>query len=289
MLLSLAVWTMTNLIGQPLPNQSSDTFTQALLAEEREQDLEKAANLYGEIVEHYDSKREQAANAILRCAECMTKLGKEKEAKTLYGRILRECIDFPELVQLSQARLATLQKKSVPDKDLFTITLSAVAPLIRFEEKSVDRNDLEALLTKVIQNYPDAQIRIDADVKTPMDKVTPVVHLTEKLGFKTVLVSADPLTRKAEEFANIRIKILGQVANPGIYEVPPGMEIDLLDAIALAGGYTRIAGKVTINYNEKGEQKTESFRLKDLTKGSVNGTLPKLTGNVTIIVGESIF
>src|SRR5207247_4654596 len=44
-------------------------------------------------------------------------------------------------------------------------------------------------------------------------------------------------------YAKRRFSILGQVGRPGSYEMPessPG-GIDLLDAIAMAGGYTRIA------------------------------------------------
>ena len=52
-------------------------------------------------------------------------------------------------------------------------------------------------------------------------------------------------------YAKRRFSILGQVNRPGTYEMPdssPG-GIDLLEAIAMAGGYTRIAApeRVTVN------------------------------------------
>ena len=44
-------------------------------------------------------------------------------------------------------------------------------------------------------------------------------------------------------YGSRRFTILGQVGHPGIFEMPPTSPegIDLLEAIAMAGGYTRIA------------------------------------------------
>jgi len=101
----------------------------------------------------------------------------------------------------------------------------------------------------------------------------------------------DPQIRiRLIEKAKMQFKILGQVANPGFYEVPPGMDLDLLDAIAIAGGYTRIASKIILKSeaNEKGEVDINTFKLRDLTRGT-KVKIPKLAGNETIVVGESIF
>jgi polysaccharide export outer membrane protein len=94
--------------------------------------------------------------------------------------------------------------------------------------------------------------------------------------------------------APLRFKILGQVAQPGFYEVPPGLEVDLLDAIAIAGGYTRLANKVTYKYltQEKkdapAEERIEVYRIRELKRTS-NSKIPVLNGDDTIVVGESIF
>lgn len=91
------------------------------------------------------------------------------------------------------------------------------------------------------------------------------------------------------EKAPIRYKILGQVANPGFYEVPPGLEIDLLDAIAIAGGYTRIAGKITFKSKTSGRSPSiQNYKIKELTKATED-RIPGLKGGETIIVGESFF
>ena len=84
---------------------SSEIFTKALMAEETELDLEKAADLYADVIQRFDAGRERAGNAIFRRAECLRQLGDAKEAKLLYARILREFSDLSELVRLSQAKL----------------------------------------------------------------------------------------------------------------------------------------------------------------------------------------
>ena len=60
-------------------------------------------------------------------------------------------------------------------------------------------------------------------------------------------------------YARRRFVILGQIGHPGIIEMPessPG-GIDLLEAIAMAGGYTRIAApeRITVRrHNASGDQ-----------------------------------
>jgi len=92
-------------------------------------------------------------------------------------------------------------------------------------------------------------------------------------------------------YAKRRFSILGQVNRPGSYEMPessPG-GIDLLEAIALAGGYTRIAApeRITVRrHNGNGDQ-VFKVNAKRFTKGSGGGFL--VEPGDTITVGESIF
>ena len=41
------------------------------------------------------------------------------------------------------------------------------------------------------------------------------------------------------EYTKRRITVLGQVNDPGAIELPPEGDIDLLEAIGIAGGYSR--------------------------------------------------
>lgn len=56
---------------------------------------------------------------------------------------------------------------------------------------------------------------------------------------KDYLVSPQ-VTLNVTEFAKRRFTVLGQVQRPGTYELPPQESVNLLQAIAAAGGFTRI-------------------------------------------------
>lgn len=91
------------------------------------------------------------------------------------------------------------------------------------------------------------------------------------------------------KYAERKFTIMGQVARPGSYELQGGERIDLLEAIGLAGGFTRIAdrGHVVIQRKEGGEVKA----LKANAKRMADGKAPPLEvqpGDV-ITVRESWF
>jgi len=92
-------------------------------------------------------------------------------------------------------------------------------------------------------------------------------------------------------YARRRFSILGQVSRPGSIEMPEGSQggLDLLEAIALAGGYTRIAApeRITVRrHNASGDQIIK-VNAKRFTKQN-GGGFTVLPGD-TITVGESIF
>jgi len=89
-------------------------------------------------------------------------------------------------------------------------------------------------------------------------------------------------------YAKRRFTILGQVNRPGSYEMPEGSPtgIDLLEAIAMAGGYTRIAapGRITIRRNGDQSLKVDAKRI---ARGAGAGF--RIEPGDTITVAESIF
>lgn len=92
------------------------------------------------------------------------------------------------------------------------------------------------------------------------------------------------------EFAPRRFVVMGQVARPGIYEIPTRERLNLLQAIAMAGGYTKIAdpSKVRVRRNsEKGEEVLR-FNAKALATGGT-GEVPLIQSDDNITVGESAF
>jgi polysaccharide biosynthesis/export protein len=93
-------------------------------------------------------------------------------------------------------------------------------------------------------------------------------------------------------YAKRRFSVLGQVNRPGTYEMPdesPG-GIDLLEAIAMAGGYTRIAAPERVSvrrHNATGGDQILKVNAKRMVKGSGGSFLVEPGDTVT--VGESIF
>jgi protein involved in polysaccharide export with SLBB domain len=120
--------------------------------------------------------------------------------------------------------------------------------------------------------------------------------LTQAVSKLTELYSRDYLVNPKINvtllgYARRRVSILGQVNRPGIIEMPEDSQegIDLLEAIALAGGYTRIASpeRITVRrHNASGDQ-IFKVNAKRFTKGKGGGFLVK--AGDTITVGESIF
>lgn len=91
-------------------------------------------------------------------------------------------------------------------------------------------------------------------------------------------------------YAKRRFTILGQVNRPGSFDMPEGSPtgIDLLEAVAMAGGYTRIAAPERITVRRHGPKGDEVLKVdgKRMARGT-NDFMVK-PGD-TITVGESIF
>jgi polysaccharide export outer membrane protein len=92
-------------------------------------------------------------------------------------------------------------------------------------------------------------------------------------------------------YAKRRFSILGQVNRPGVIEMPESSPegIDLLEAVALAGGYTRIAApeRITVRRHTANGDQLFKVNAKRFTKGS--GGNFRIEPGDTITVGESIF
>jgi polysaccharide export outer membrane protein len=113
-------------------------------------------------------------------------------------------------------------------------------------------------------------------------------RLTEMYG-KDYLVSPR-LNVILVAYAARRFTVLGQVNHPGSFEMPDGSPggIDLLEAVALAGGYTRIAAPERISIRRKANNREEVIRVNAKRVAKGDGGFRVLPGD-TITVGESIF
>ena len=91
-------------------------------------------------------------------------------------------------------------------------------------------------------------------------------------------------------FASKRFTVLGQVNRPGTFELPAQESIDLLEAVAMAGGYTRIAepGKITVKRRVGDKEEIHNVNAKRMAKNAGSERFTIEPGD-TITVGESIF
>jgi len=89
-------------------------------------------------------------------------------------------------------------------------------------------------------------------------------------------------------YGSRRFTMLGQIGHPGIFEMAPE-GIDLLEAVAMAGGYTRIAApeRITVRRHTASGEQIIKVNAKRFTKGKGGGF--RVEPGDTITVGESIF
>ena len=120
----------------------------------------------------------------------------------------------------------------------------------------------------------------------PLDKAT--VYLQGLLE-KDYLVSPQ-VTLEVVEFSKRRFTIIGQVQKPGPYEFPDDQPtMNVIQAISMAGGYTRIAAPTKVKVRRKQGEKILTFNVdaKAMMKG--NNKPFEIFRDDTIEVGESLF
>lgn len=93
-------------------------------------------------------------------------------------------------------------------------------------------------------------------------------------------------------YAKRRFTILGQVNRPGSYEMPEGSPdgVDLLEAIAMAGGYTRIAAPERVSIRRRAASGDDEILRIDAKRLAKRGgeNFQVLPGD-TVTVSESLF
>jgi len=98
------------------------------------------------------------------------------------------------------------------------------------------------------------------------------------------------VTLTIAEFVKKRITILGEVNKPGAYEIPANESIDLMQAIGLAGGYSRLASpaRTTVKRAVGGREEVIKVNAKVMTNEGNTQRFRVLPGD-TITVGKSYF
>jgi polysaccharide export outer membrane protein len=93
-----------------------------------------------------------------------------------------------------------------------------------------------------------------------------------------------------EHFAERRFSVLGQVQHPGNFDFPQNESVNLLEAIAIAGGYTRLGApsKVDVRRIENGSPKIYRLDADQMSKDSKQAPFEILPDDI-ITVGERTF
>jgi protein involved in polysaccharide export with SLBB domain len=92
------------------------------------------------------------------------------------------------------------------------------------------------------------------------------------------------------EYGSSKISLMGQVRSPGIYKFPANERLNLLQAIALAGGYTRIGepSKVTLKRIVNGRVSIIHLNAGAMAEKE-NSAIVEVQPDDVITVGETIF
>jgi protein involved in polysaccharide export with SLBB domain len=69
------------------------------------------------------------------------------------------------------------------------------------------------------------------------------------------------VTLIVDEYSKRRFTVLGQVQKPGSFEIPSEETVTLLQAIAMAGGYTRLADKANVKVTRATAGETATLTL----------------------------
>jgi protein involved in polysaccharide export with SLBB domain len=145
----------------------------------------------------------------------------------------------------------------------------------------------------------DAKVRVskDGSVTLPLIGTTSIGGKTreqaaavimQKLGEKYLV--HPQVTVDVVEYSKRRFTMLGQVQRPGTYEFPGDESVNLLQAISMAGGYTRLGAgnKVTVQRGEGSAKKIFKLDADSMAKDKdvrIFGVQP----DDTITIGEKIF
>ena len=101
----------------------------------------------------------------------------------------------------------------------------------------------------------------------------------------------DPqVTVSVVERAKYYFTVLGQVTKPGVYELPTERSLNILQGVATAGGFNRLAApsKVTLQRTEAGQPKILKLDLDAMAKDKKLSPL-ELRPDDVITVGERLF
>jgi protein involved in polysaccharide export with SLBB domain len=181
---------------------------------------------------------------------------------------------------------------------LILAALSVTAAIAQDANYKLSANDL--LDFRVFQEPElDGVIRVSGDGTA----IFPLIGAVNVVG-KTVTAATEEIKARYRDgylvypqvsltvrtYAQKLFTVLGQVQKPGSYDMKGSDEITLLQAIGMAGGYTKIAnpGRVTVKRQQDGGERVIKLDAKRMARGDDSASFYIKPGDV-ITVAESLF
>ena len=185
---------------------------------------------------------------------------------------------------------------------LLALFLAAIATNVLFAQDANYRLSANDLLDFRVFQEPelDGVIRVSGDGTA----IFPLIGAVQVVG-KTVTAATEEIKARYRDgylvypqvsltvrtYAQKLFTVLGQVQKPGSYDMKGSDEITLLQAIGMAGGYTKIAnpGRVTVKrQQEGGGERVIKLDAKRMARGDDSASFYIKPGDV-ITVAESLF
>ena len=200
------------------------------------------------------------------------------------------------------ARCCSRLNASAGKGTLLALVLATVATGALFAQDANYRLSANDLLDFRVFQEPelDGVIRVSGDGTA----IFPLIGAVNVVG-KTVTAATEEIKARYRDgylvypqvsltvrtYAQKLFTVLGQVQKPGSYDMKGSDEITLLQAIGMAGGYTKIAnpGRVTVKrQQEGGGERVIKLDAKRMARGDDSASFYIKPGDV-ITVAESLF
>lgn len=115
-------------------------------------------------------------------------------------------------------------------------------------------------LPKADQNDVTVKRTVDGQVQTIKVKAGDMAQDPNATPFE--ILPGDTVMVPAASYHNSAFSILGQVEKPGVYEIPEGSHLSIVEAISLAGGYTPAAAENDVAVKRMVDGKLSILKVK---------------------------
>ncbi|MFA5410665.1 MAG: polysaccharide biosynthesis/export family protein [Candidatus Omnitrophota bacterium] len=187
---------------------------------------------------------------------------------------------------------------------VFVLLFLFIVPACALSADTISKYKLQPsdILNITVHGHPDlttkTRVTSDGSISFPLVGKVKVEGLTVqelesslKASLEEKYLVSAPVLIFIEEYHPRQVSLVGEVAKPGKYDMPQEKDMTLLEAIAMAGGFTKdaLTQKVKIMRTEDSKEKVITVNAKEITlKGKKEKDIILKPDDV-IVVPESFF